>query len=198
MSAGAIILAAGGSTRMGRPKQLLRYEGKTLLRRAVETAVASVCNSIVVVLGAELAAGELDQLPITIVDNAAWETGMGSSIRVGVETLARSGDRVESVVIMLCDQPHVTADLIDRLVATHHATGKRIVACQYGKVRGVPALFDSTLFDELACLEPNEGARRVIAAHTNEVATIPFARGSIDVDTPPDYQRLLASPAIPR
>src|SRR5437868_1282596 len=103
---GLLLLAAGASSRMGAPKQLLRYEGRTLLRRAAETALASVCRPVVVVLGAHAPQlqPELIGLPLRIVVNTHWEQGMGSSLRVGMETLLQEPKaEIEAVVIMLCD-----------------------------------------------------------------------------------------------
>jgi molybdenum cofactor cytidylyltransferase len=191
---GAVILAAGASTRMGKPKQLLLHGGRTLLRCAVETALASVCHPIVVVIGAN--AGrvrtELEHLPVLVAENREWAKGMSSSIRRGLETLVASGATLEGAVIMLCDQPFITAAVINELVDAHRRTGKSIVASQYREVRGVPALFSIELFAEIASLRANEGARQVIANHADDVTTVSFAEGIVDVDTPRDYELLEA------
>ncbi len=189
---GLVILAAGASTRMGRPKQLLVYRGQTLIRRAVESALTSVCRPIVVVIGAhaELVKNELEHLPVLVADNAEWQQGMSSSIRIGVETLITCGEEMEGAVIMLCDQPFVTAGVVNALVEARRKTGKMIVASAYGETRGVPAFFIRRFFPEITALKANEGARQVIANHPDDVATIIFAEGAIDVDTPQDYERL--------
>jgi molybdenum cofactor cytidylyltransferase len=189
---GVIILAAGASTRMGRPKQLLLHRGQTLLRRTVETALASVCRPVVVVLGAhvESVRNELEQLPAYAAENPEWNKGMSSSIRIGLETLIASNSEVDGAVIMLCDQPLVTAGVINELVEARRETGKAIVASAYGETRGVPALFSRQLFAEIASLKVNEGARQVIASHPDDVATVDFPEGAIDVDTPQDYEFL--------
>ena len=100
---GVVILAAGASARMGRPKQLLLYRGQTLIRWAVESALAPVCRPIVVVIGAhaELVKKELEHSPVLVANNAQWQKGMSSSIRIGVETLVNSGGEIEGAVIML-------------------------------------------------------------------------------------------------
>jgi molybdenum cofactor cytidylyltransferase len=191
---GVMILAAGASTRMGRPKQLLLHRGRSLLRWAVEAAPASVCGPVVVVIGAyaELLKNELETLPILVADNREWEKGMSSSIRIGLETLLTSVGEMEGAVIMLCDQPFVAADVVNGLVEARRKTGKNIVASLYREARGVPAFFSSELFAEISRLEANEGARQVIADHPDEVTAVPFPEGAVDVDTPEDYEMLEA------
>jgi molybdenum cofactor cytidylyltransferase len=186
---GIVILAAGASTRMGQPKQLLVHREQTLLQRAVETALAAACGQVVVVLGAheELVRQQLRRLPVMIATNEEWWVGMSSSIRTGLAALLATRPELEAVVIMLCDQPFVTSGLIDELRATHRRTGKPIVASAYGGGFGVPALFDKTMFGKLAELNGNEGARKLIAAHADAVATVSFPQAVMDVDTPQDF-----------
>jgi len=193
MSTGVIILAAGWSSRMGSPKQLLPYRGRSLVRHAADAALESVADRVVVVLGgyADEVRNELKHLPVSIVENHSWQTGMSSSIRAGLQELL-SADQIELVIIMLCDQPYVTADVLNKLVETQRATSKPIVASTYGTIRGVPALFARELLDELNSLTADEGARRIISAHPEHVATISFAQGAVDIDTPLDHQRLTA------
>jgi molybdenum cofactor cytidylyltransferase len=192
MSIGVIILAAGASTRMGTPKQLLLHRGRTFLRRAAQTALASVCRPVVVVLGAhaEQVQAELEQLPVCVAVNRRWNEGMSSSVRVGLEALVAEREEVDGAVIMLCDQPLVTARVIDELVETHRETGKRIIASEYAGTRGVPALFGRELFAELSALRAGGGARQVIGSHPDDVATVCFPEGAVDVDTPQDYERV--------
>ncbi|HEV8427808.1 MAG TPA: nucleotidyltransferase family protein [Pyrinomonadaceae bacterium] len=189
MNIGLIILAAGGSTRLGSPKQLLRYEGQTLIRRAVTAAVESVCERVVVVIGSRAAdvERELEGMAVSIVENPDWEKGMSSSIRAGLTEVLH--DETKAVLIMLCDQPLVTATVLDNLVETYHKTDMPIVASEYGATRGVPALFSKELFAELAALAGDEGARRVIARYPEMVATVAFADGVVDIDTRSDYER---------
>lgn len=192
---GAVILAAGSSSRMGRPKQLLRFDGETLLRRAALAALEAGCDPVVVVTGAhaEQTRGELLGLKVREVENVRWETGMGSSVRAGVETLLEAQAEAAAVVLMLCDQPLVNADVIAALVAAHRETGRDVVASQYGGSSGVPALFGKTLFDELTRLEGHAGAKQVIKRHASQAHFVPFPGGEIDVDTPDDFSRLLST-----
>lgn len=190
-----IILAAGSSTRMGRPKQLLTYGSHTLLRHAAEAAVASCCGPVFVVLGAYASRlhREIEGLPVRSVMNERWADGMGSSIQAGLAVLTTSHGPVrdtEAVILMLCDQPYVTAAVINNLVTVYHTTGKRMIASEYGGTLGVPALFGREYFAELSTMSGPTGAKRLIAAHASEVVPVPFPKGMTDVDTAEDYQQL--------
>lgn len=188
---GAVVLAAGSSSRMGSPKQTLRFRGESLLRRAALAALGAGCRPVVVVTGAnaELSRRELDGLDVREVFNPHWETGMASSIRAGVEALADAD--AGAVVLVLCDQPHVTAEVISDLVAAHRATRRSVVASTYGGSYGVPALFGRPLFAELARLEGAAGAKQVIKRHAAEAHFLSFRGGEVDVDTPDDFSRLI-------
>jgi molybdenum cofactor cytidylyltransferase len=190
---GAVVLAAGASSRMGSPKQTLRYRGESLLRRAALAALGAGCRPVIVVTGAhaELSRRELEGLDVREVFNPLWETGMASSIRAGVEALI-SADPA-AAVLLLCDQPHVTADVISRLVGARRATGSPLVASAYGGGFGAPALFGRTLFAELTRLEGAAGAKQVIKRHASEAHFLPFPSGEVDVDTPDDFSRLTAA-----
>lgn len=191
---GAVILAAGSSSRMGSPKQTLRFKGESLLRRAALAALGAGCRPVVVVTGAnaELSRRELDGLDVQEVFNLHWETGMASSIRAGVECLTSTDADAAAAVLMLCDQPRVTSEIISELVAAHHTTGSAVVASEYGGGFGVPALFGRELFAELARLEGAAGAKQVIKRHAAGAHFIPFTGGEMDVDTPEDFSRLTA------
>lgn len=187
---GLILLAAGGSTRLGRPKQMLPHRGRSLLRHAAETAVASACRPVVVVLGAqwERMRAELDGLPVRPGVNPHWERGMASSLHAGLAMLR--GDPLDGVVIMLCDQPAVTSALIDALIAAWERTSAPLAAAEYAGTLGVPALFSRALLPELAALSGAEGAKRVILRHAAEAARVPFPGGEVDIDTVDDLVHL--------
>jgi len=200
-STAIIVLAAGASTRMGRPKQLLTYQGRTLLRNAAEMAAASLCRPIIVVLGAyaDQLQSEIDGLPLQQVVNERWTEGMGYSISAGMEALKHC-DRegaAKAVVLTLCDQPFVTASVINNLVTVFCSTGIGIVASEYGGTVGVPALFGHEYFADLAALSGAVGAKQIIAAHTSDVVRVPFSQGATDVDTTEDYRQLLR-PMLPQ
>ena len=192
MNLGAVILAAGSSSRMGTPKQILQFEGSSLLTRVTLAALDAKCRPVVVVTGAnaELCRRELDGLDVREAFNAAWETGMAASVRAGLECLVNIDADIAGAVLLLCDQPHVTSDMISTLVATHHTTGRPIIASSYAGSFGVPALFSSTLFKELMQLEGASGAKEIIKRHASETHFLPFPEGEVDVDTPDDFARL--------
>jgi molybdenum cofactor cytidylyltransferase len=189
---GGVVLAAGSSSRLGHPKQLLRHEGKTLVRRAAEAAVAAGLSPVVVVLGARArdVASELEGLPVLTVHNPDWEAGMGSSLRVGVRALAEHPDAVEAALVMLCDQLQVEAAHLRALVESFARTKALIVASGYEGTRGVPALFSRATFPELEALAPEQGARRVIAREPSRVVEVALAGGGEDIDTAADLSRL--------
>jgi molybdenum cofactor cytidylyltransferase len=189
---GAVILAAGASTRMGAPKQLLQFGGKTMLRRAASAALKAGCRPVVIVTGADAAASRkaLRELDVLEAENPQWESGISSSVRVGIEALVTANPKTAAAVLMLCDQPFVTRDIIARLVAAHLETGRSIVASRYGGSYGVPALFAKAHFAELTTLEGDAGAKRVIQKHLPEVRLLSFPEGEIDIDTPDDLARL--------
>lgn len=176
---------------MGSSKQLLIYRGQTLVRRAAETALASVCRPVVVVLGANaVPVGNELELPVIVTRNGEWETGMASSIRAGFEAMLAADAGVDGFVVTLCDQPFVNAELIDTLIERRRETRKTIVATQYGDARGVPALFARELFPEIGRLNGHEGARQIIRNHGDDTVVVPFAGAAIDIDTQQDYEAL--------
>lgn len=186
-----ILLAAGGSSRLGQPKQLLEYMGKTLLQHIIDEALATKAASVVVVLGAnnELIAEKTKLDGTVVIINEKWRSGMASSIRAGVEAL--SGDiQIERALITLCDQPHVDYLLMKELVNKQQISGKAIVACSYGDTVGVPAVFSRELFTLLLSLKGQEGARKLITSNLKNLETLAFPNGIIDIDTYADYQHL--------
>jgi molybdenum cofactor cytidylyltransferase len=189
-----IILAAGASTRLGQPKQNLVFQNKTLLQNAIEAGLASGCRPMVVVLGAN---ADKIHLPIEhedvdILINKDWAEGMASSIRLAIKHVEKDA-AVKGAIIMLCDQPYVNVELLERLQKKQLETEKPIIACIYNYVIGVPALFDRLLFDDLRSLTGNEGAKKIIKDHQSDVATVLFEKGIIDIDTMEDYERLKES-----
>ena len=155
LSVGLMVLAAGGSRRLGTPKQLLPDSmGRTLLRRAAQTALGSSCRPVAVVLGAFTRGGATGgrQPACTTVVNDEWATGLASSLRAGLTALTEFGP-LDAVIVMLCDQPLVTPALLDSLIDARRTTRHDVVACEYDDILGVPALFGSALFGALATLE---------------------------------------------
>lgn len=189
---GIVILAAGASSRLGRPKQLLPFDGKTLLGHVSQEAVNSGAGTVIVVLGAheDQIRKEIDLRSAMAVVNSNWQEGMASSIRCGIEALLHMQPEAESAVLMLCDQPYVTSALLNELIAIHKNKGNAIVASKYGDAIGAPALFHKSIFPELQQLKGDVGAKAVIHQHINEVEAVAFSKGSVDVDTAADYELL--------
>ena len=199
LSIAAIILAAGSSSRMGRPKQLLPYGGETLLGQACSTALASVCDPVLVVIGssADLIKGALTSLPVEIAENPHWERGLGASLKVGIQVIADRPE-VSAALILLCDQPLVTSRHLDQLVDCYRSTGAPIVASAYSGQLGVPALFDRGLFPELLALEDGSGAKKLLGRDPGRVLSVPLEDGHVDVDTVGEYESLLSrTPEVP-
>jgi len=177
---------------MGRPKQLLSHNGKSLLEHTVDTANDADANPVIVVLGANAAMLEkvIDEKKVHIVENKEWKEGMASSIRCGINTLMHIAPSSDAVILMVCDQPYISASLLNELIAMQKNTGKPIVTSQYENTFGPPALFYKTVFHELMNLKGDAGARKIVAQHSNYVATVLFTQGNIDIDTEADYNAL--------
>ncbi|NLR66218.1 nucleotidyltransferase family protein [Chitinophaga varians] len=189
---GAVILAAGASRRLGTPKQQVRFQQQSLLQRIIQTTRQTTANPVVVVLGAfaDTILPDLQDSETNIVINTDWESGMGSSIQSGVRELIRIDHNVSDVLILLCDQPFITPVLLEELITTHYRQNKGITACSYGPAIGTPIIFSSTFFPGLLALTGQEGAKKIILQHQQDVTTIPFPEGIIDIDTPEDLENL--------
>lgn len=189
---GIIILAAGSSSRLGEPKQLLEHDGKSLLQKAIDAAINADTDPVILVLGAnaDQISKEINKSKIHVIINSEWEEGMASSVRVGLNEVLFISPSTEAVILMVCDQPYISPDLIKDLINTHKQTRKPIVTCNYGEATGPPALFHRSLFSELMELKGDVGARKIIQKHSNEAATISFTKGKIDIDTKEDYDAL--------
>jgi molybdenum cofactor cytidylyltransferase len=188
---GAIILAAGESSRLGQPKQLLPFHGKTLVRSVVDAARQAGCSPIVVVTGndSEKLHRELAHANVVEVRNANWQRGIGSSIRSGVQALKDHAPDIKGTFLLACDQPAVNARLIEGMIAMHLATKKDIVASSYADTVGIPALFDRSLFEDLLSLGDEAGAKSIILQNDERVAQFAFSEGAIDIDTLEEWKR---------
>lgn len=185
---GAVILAAGASTRLGEPKQFLSFEGETLLRRVTKAAHEAGCAPVVVIAGdlGDRVRAELHDLPVQVVHNAEWRSGIGTSIKRGVAHVRHGAS---AIMMLTCDQPFVSAEIIRKLCREDHP----IVASGYAGTVGIPALFDARYFDELESLPDATGAKSLIEAHAADLAVVPFPEGVTDVDTRADYKAVAAS-----
>jgi molybdenum cofactor cytidylyltransferase len=194
---GIIVLAAGASSRLGQPKQLLRFKGETLLSRAIRVGLETQCRPIIVVLGsdAETLQEGINASSASIVVKQDWAEGMSSSIRCGLSALeAASGDKIDAAIFMLCDQPFITSGSVKRLVDAYRSRRTLLVVSEYEaggeKTRGVPALFSRTLFPELMLLRGAQGAKRIIARHAAQATVIAVPEAAFDVDMADDYRAL--------
>ena len=185
-----LILAAGKSSRMGRPKQLLLWKGQALLRHVAEVALSVPQASVHVVLGAnqELVAASLNGLPLKLCHNDCWHEGMGSSVRAGVRAVLNEQPATAAVLILLCDQPLITTELLQEMIRRHQE-GAEIVAASYRETLGVPALFGASLYSELLALQGDQGAKKIIQRHQEQAAVVPFPEAGLDLDTLEDYEQ---------
>jgi molybdenum cofactor cytidylyltransferase len=190
MKTGIILLAAGSSSRLGRAKQLIEFQGKTLIQNSIDEAKRSQVDFLVVVLGAnaDLIQTGFDYSSTPFIVNPDWQNGMSSSMQVGLRFLMEK-EEIDQVLLMLCDQPFVDASLLDQLITTNAASGKGIVASAYSNTLGVPALFEGRYFDELLQLTGSEGAKKVIFKHQAEVHALDFPLGAVDLDTEEDVNQ---------
>ena len=191
---GIIILAAGSSSRLGQPKQLLSYQDKSLLENTIEAAKVAANNVVVVILGGnyEPVAGHIENSGIRTIYNSSWEEGISSSIRIGLSGLTQEYDDLDAVVLAVCDQPFMTAGLLQSLIDTANNSGKGIVASSYANTLGTPVLFTAKHFDDLIALKGQDGAKMLLAKYQDEVVSVPFKNGEIDIDTPEDYNKLIS------
>jgi len=192
MRVGAVVLAAGGSTRFGKPKQFALFEGETFVRRIVRAAIEAGCAPVVVVTGEDSAqiTSELTRFTVTIAMNPGWSSGVGSSIRVGVQRAMDLVADLEASLLLSCDQPFVTAAVLAQLMQLRLTSGKPIVASAYATTLGIPALFDRSCFPDLLRLKEDSGAKKIILARPHDVVSFDFPAGEIDIDTVADYKKL--------
>ncbi|WP_394753267.1 NTP transferase domain-containing protein [Crenothrix sp.] len=188
---GLLLLAAGSSKRLGTPKQLLIYKQQSLMRHTAKMALASYCQPIVVVLGAhaEKIQTEVAGLPLKTVVNTAWPEGMGSSIAAGMSYLTKGMDTC-AVILMLCDQPYVDTEIINKLVITYRSTNAQLIAADYENTVGVPALFGKPFYQHLLALTGQQGAKSILLAHSASLITVSVPEAATDIDTPADYENI--------
>lgn len=178
---------------MGTPKQVLVYSDKTLLRHSVDEALGTGMRPVIVVLGANhlLLKKELENIRgIQIVLNNNWQEGMASSIRCGVEAAMKLEPGPDGLIIMVCDQPFISAGVLKNLYKTQQETGKTIVASSYHNIPGVPALFHESFFKDLMKLKGDTGARKLLKDNADLLGMIHFQKGETDIDTMNDYFEL--------
>lgn len=189
---GAVILAAGNSSRIGQPKQLLSLRGKTLVRVCIDAASEAGCSPVVVVIGSDSEKVRLELADANSIEvrNTNWQRGIGSSIRSGVQSLMNHAPDLEAILLLVCDQPAINARFIERLIAARDATKKDIVASSYADTVGVPALFDRSLLKQLLSIGDEAGAKSIILQNPERVAQFAFPEGAVDIDTWEDWEKI--------
>jgi molybdenum cofactor cytidylyltransferase len=190
----AIVLAAGRSSRMGAHKLLLPLGGRPLIAHVVIAACARSANPVIVVLGhdAERVAAALPPGRQQVIINPSYQEGMSTSLRVG---LAAIPPQTAGALILLGDQPLVTANLVEQMLEAARESPASILAASYGGRRGNPVYFPRTYFEELRKVTGDEGGRSVIQHHPESVQLVPIVHmdAALDADSPDDYQRILAA-----
>ncbi len=183
----AIVLAAGASTRLGQPKQLLRLHGaqETLLEHTLRVARDAELQPVYVVLGAqaEAIAAATNLQGATVLHNAEWPEGMASSIRCGLRAVQSKMPEAAGVLLLVCDQPALTSEHLRAMLAAHQAEPEAIVASHYAGANGVPLLAPRALFADLAALTGDRGARALLRETALRMVEVPFPRGEWDMDT---------------
>ena len=188
----AIVLAAGESKRMGRPKQMLAWQGKTLLRHVLESLINSDADEIILVLGheAEAIRKSLTGFQIKVVINPDYKQGMASSLRQG---LLAMDPRSEAFLVLLADQPGIGPDIINHMIREfQQANPKRgIVRPVYHGLRGHPVLIGVRYLQEVLQLQGDVGARRILMNHPEDILEIEVEQDVVlkDIDTPEEYQQ---------
>lgn len=189
MDVAGLILAAGASTRMGKSKQLLPWKSGTLLTHAIDT-MRHLGDWIIVVLGAneEETRKSIQQYKLDIVSNPVWERGMGSSLKAGLQKILQTDPSVDGILIMVCDQPFVTAEHLRSLIHAAEQPGIKAVFSKYDGTMGVPAVLMNDLFDEIRTLNDDQGAKKIAQQlRPEEVLMIELKDGEIDLDTSEQY-----------
>ncbi len=196
MHLGIVILAAGASRRLGQAKQLIDLDGTSLIRRVAETGLALRAQlpdtvPMVAVLGAnaDQILPEIVDLPLTIVQNPDWATGMASSLKMGLNTILTEAPDLGALLVLLTDQPYVSVTLLNELWSAFCQSDKGLAACAYADRLGVPAIFGKAYFAPFQTLTGDRGASPLLNSHRADCIAIPFPEGIIDLDTPDDLAR---------
>ena len=186
----AVVLAAGNSSRLGRPKQLLEIGSKTLLRRTVETTLASQVDLVVVSIAKDAIgiAETLHNLNSKIVEVENPELGQSESIRAGLEVAAQHD--FDAALFIPCDLPLLSSDHLNALVAKYQQEEWQIVASRYCEILGAPMLIDRALWPELRNLRGDTGARKLLSRYADTTSFVDWSEGQFDLDTLQDVEKL--------
>lgn len=193
MKTGAIILAAGAASRMGKAKMLLPYKGQTILEQLINELKTVAPQPICLVTGKyhEAIAQTISDPMVSLVHNEKWSEGMAGSIQAGMKALLQQAPDLDQVWIVVGDQPFLSQTVLEEMLRKQQETQKGIVAAQYRGVAGTPVLFSAVYFEALQKLTGDKGARVILQEHPEDMATVAFPEGELDIDTPEDYERFL-------
>lgn len=185
-----ILLAAGSSSRLGRPKQLLPFQGETLLHRIARQALESQTGPVIIVLGSESEQikSAVQDLPVHCLFHHDWNKGIGSSIKAGINYVYENFPFAPAVIISVSDQPFLKASHFEALKNKFLSGGHALVASHYAETHGVPCLFSARFFTALHALTDEQGASQLISHHQNEMASVSFPEGDQDIDTLADWE----------
>ena len=196
MNIGVVILAAGESKRMGAPKQILPIFGVPMLKYLIDEVIDTEAHPITVVLGANKSkiVPLLENIPIGIIDNKEWAKGIGTSIKMGLVGSYLITKGFDGLIFMTSDMPYVTSELITQLIeAARNYPEKSIICSEYDGVKGVPVLLKKERFEDILDMKPEDGAKQFFTKYPNEIFSVPFDLGQIDLDTKEDYYNFLQS-----
>jgi len=187
-----LIMAAGSSSRMGTPKQLLSWKDTTLIENVMSNVLQLEPSKSIIVLGAnsEQITPKIEPHPVEIIHNPDWNNGLGNSIAFGVNYI-QNNYKVDGVLIILADQPLIDTSYLKGMIISFEAGKNQIIATQYDNEKlGVPALFDKYYFEELSAIDGDKGAKSILEKYSDQVITTQFETNVFDVDTKEDYKKL--------
>jgi molybdenum cofactor cytidylyltransferase len=188
----AVILSAGESSRMGRPKALLPIDGQTFIEKIVGALKQASIGKVIVILGHSAAEmrPRIEHLPVEILQNPNYKLGQVSSLQVAVRRLEKETD-CDGMLVHLVDHPYIDAKLVESMIERFYASGKLIVVPRYGGKRGHPVIFSRKLFGELLAAPLDQGAKAVVNAHRGDTLEIDSQDPgvTVDIDTPELYRQ---------
>jgi molybdenum cofactor cytidylyltransferase len=193
MPVAAIVLAAGGSRRLGQPKQLLLLNGETLVARALRVACEAGAAPVLTVLGAQHdhISNSIGASGAVVVINEDWQQGVSTSISAGIRAVAEYDPAPQGVLLLGCDQPRLDVNHLRELIRVFHAqNSEAIVSSSYAGIQGIPAIFPRVAFSGLLALRGDKGARALIASPPCAMVAVPFEGGEIDIDLPQDLAQI--------
>ncbi len=197
MTVAGLLLAAGRSQRMGCPKALLPYRGKTLLHHAVQTLCATSCSPRIVVVSPEVEEKSCwlrNEVDVALVVNPNPGRGLSSSIHIALDAIevheAEAGALVEGILIALVDQPLITPDHLEAILQAGAATG--LAATSWPTAFGPPTFLYRSFFSSLKGLRGDEGAKKILRAERASLRLVEFPDAALDIDDAGDYERLLS------